>query len=112
MPYSPITDERIVEIALQTRLYRFQPTAGDPIVYEISEQQLLAFARALLLQSSAQSLEAMKAAVPWLSLLGDFIGNGVSVDKHNHGTPLGDMGRCDAMLKLRDAIDSLEASAV
>jgi hypothetical protein len=43
-----VTDEELIELSLDTKLYRFQPTAGDPIVYELSDQQLMAYARAVL----------------------------------------------------------------
>jgi hypothetical protein len=42
------TNEELIELSLDTKLYRFQPTAGDPIVYELSDQQLMAYARAVL----------------------------------------------------------------
>lgn len=42
------TDEELVQTAIDTRLYRFQATAGDPIQYEMTEQQIHAFARAVL----------------------------------------------------------------
>lgn len=42
------TDEELVQTAIDTRLYRFQATAGDPIQYEMTEQQIHAFARAIL----------------------------------------------------------------
>ncbi len=42
------TDEELIQLAIDTRLYRFQATAGDPIQYEMTEQQVHAFARAVL----------------------------------------------------------------
>ena len=42
------TDEELIQLAIDTRLYRFQATAGDPIQYETTEQQIHAFARAVL----------------------------------------------------------------
>ena len=42
------TDEQLIQLAIDTRLYRFQATAGDPVQYELTEQQLHAFARAVL----------------------------------------------------------------
>jgi len=47
-PPEPPTDEELLQTALDTRLYRFQATAGDPIQYELTEPQLFAFARAVL----------------------------------------------------------------
>jgi hypothetical protein len=49
-------------------------------------------------------IAALQGTLPWLSLLGDFIGNGVEVDKHSHGTPLGPLGRCDAILAVKTAL--------
>ena len=46
-PYWPTKGEAI-QLAMDTRLYRFQDTAGDPIQYEMTEAQLIAFARAVL----------------------------------------------------------------
>lgn len=42
------TDEELIQLAIDTRLYRFQATAGDPVQYEMTEQQIHAFARAVL----------------------------------------------------------------
>lgn len=42
------TDEELIQLAIDTRLYRFQATAGDPVQYEMTEQQVHAFARAVL----------------------------------------------------------------
>ena len=42
------TNEDLIQLAISTRLYRFQATAGDPIQYEMTEQQIHAFARAVL----------------------------------------------------------------
>jgi hypothetical protein len=42
------TDEKLIQLAIDTRLYRFQATAGDPVQYEMTEQQVHAFARAVL----------------------------------------------------------------
>jgi len=42
------TNEELIELSLDTKLYRFQPTAGDPSGYELSDQQLMAYARAVL----------------------------------------------------------------
>jgi hypothetical protein len=42
------TDEELNQLAIDTRLYRFQATAGDPVQYEMTEQQVHAFARAAL----------------------------------------------------------------
>jgi hypothetical protein len=42
------TDEELIQLAIDTRLYRFQATAGDPIQYEMTEPQVHAFARAVL----------------------------------------------------------------
>jgi hypothetical protein len=46
-PYWPTKGE-VIQLAMDTRLYRFQATAGDPIQYEMTEAQLIAFARAAL----------------------------------------------------------------
>jgi hypothetical protein len=46
-PQGP-TEEELIQLAIDTRLYRFQATAGDPVQYEMSEQQVHAFARAVL----------------------------------------------------------------
>ena len=46
-PQEP-TNEELIQLAVDTRLYRFQATAGDPIQYEMTEQQIHAFARAVL----------------------------------------------------------------
>jgi len=46
-PQGP-SDEDLIQLAIDTRLYRFQATAGDPIQYEMTEQQIHAFARAVL----------------------------------------------------------------
>ena len=46
-PVGP-TDEELIQLAIDTRLYRFQATAGDPIQYEMTEQQIHAFARTVL----------------------------------------------------------------
>ena len=42
------TNEELIQLAIDTRLYRFQATAGDPVQYEMTEQQVHAFARAVL----------------------------------------------------------------
>jgi hypothetical protein len=42
------SDEELMQLAMDTRLYRFQATAGDPVQYEMTEQQVHAFARAVL----------------------------------------------------------------
>ena len=46
-PVAP-TDEELIQLAIDTRLYRFQATTGDPVQYEMTEQQVHAFARAVL----------------------------------------------------------------
>jgi len=46
-PYWPTKGE-VIQLAMDTRLYCFQATAGDPIQYEMTEAQLIAFARAVL----------------------------------------------------------------
>jgi hypothetical protein len=51
---------------------------------------------------------ALRGALPWLSLLGDFIGNGVMIDRMNHGTPLGPTGRCDAIGAIHAALEPLD----
>ena len=48
LPPEPPTKGEILQIALDTRLFRFQATAGDPFQYELTEAQLFAFARAIL----------------------------------------------------------------
>ena len=45
---TPPTDEELIQLAIDTRLYRFQATAGDPVQYEMTEQQVHAYARAVL----------------------------------------------------------------
>jgi hypothetical protein len=42
------TDEQLKAKALEMRLFHFQPTAGDPVLYEITEGQLFAYARLVL----------------------------------------------------------------
>jgi hypothetical protein len=42
------SDEKLIQLAIDTRLYRFQATAGDFVQYEMTEQQIHAFARAVL----------------------------------------------------------------
>lgn len=42
------TREELIQLAIDTRLHRFQATAGDPVQYEMTEQQLHAFADAIL----------------------------------------------------------------
>jgi hypothetical protein len=42
------TYEELIQLAIDTRLYRFQATAGDPVQYEMTEQQVHAFALAVL----------------------------------------------------------------
>ena len=85
--------------------YDNDPESPRSVAYDVGRtvaelpepwQSLLAAAPALL--------AACEAALPWLSLLGDFIGNGVESDKHNHGTPIGPMGRCDAIGAIKNAI--------
>jgi hypothetical protein len=49
------TDEELIQLAIDTRLYRFQATAGDPVQYEMTEQQVHAFARAVLKRWGAPS---------------------------------------------------------
>jgi hypothetical protein len=56
--------------------------------------------------AQAETIAAMREALAWLSLLGDHIGNGVTEDRHKHGVPLGPMGRCNAISRLRDAIEA------
>jgi len=46
-PYWPTKGE-VIQLAMDTRLCHFQATAGDPIQYEMTEAQLIAFARAVL----------------------------------------------------------------
>lgn len=48
----------------------------------------------------ADLVEACKAALPYMVRLGDFIGNGEG-DKP--------MGRCNAILAMKDAIEKVEA---
>ena len=43
-----VSDEQLLQTAMDTRLYRFQATAGDPIQYELTEAQIFAFARAVI----------------------------------------------------------------
>ena len=42
------SDEDLLQVAIDTRLYRFQATAGDPVQYELTEAQINAYARAVL----------------------------------------------------------------
>jgi len=42
------SNEELLQLAIDTRLYRFQATAGDPVQYEMTEQQVFAYARAVL----------------------------------------------------------------
>lgn len=53
-----------------------------------------------------ETIAAMREALAWLSLLGDTIGNGVTEDRHGHGVPLGPMGRCETIGRLRAAIEA------
>lgn len=55
--------------------------------------------------------EALRGALPWLCLLGDYIGNGVKETDDKIGrsyrvqlTPLGPEGRCDAIGKIHEAL--------
>jgi hypothetical protein len=47
----------LIQLAIDTRLYRFQATAGDPIQYEMTEQQIHAFARAVLARWGRPAIE-------------------------------------------------------
>jgi hypothetical protein len=47
------TDEELLQLAIDTRLYRFQATAGDPIQYEMTEQQVRAYGRAVWARAQA-----------------------------------------------------------
>ena len=47
MTYWPTKGE-MIQLAIDTRLHRFQATAGDPVQYEMTEEQLVAFARTVL----------------------------------------------------------------
>jgi hypothetical protein len=42
------TDDQLLRLAIDTRLYRFQATAGNPVQYELTEAQVFAYARAIL----------------------------------------------------------------
>ena len=42
------SDEDLLQVAINTRLCRFQATAGDPVQYELTEAQINAYARAVL----------------------------------------------------------------
>ena len=55
-PQGP-SDEDLIQLAIDTRLYRFQATAGDPIQYEMTEQQIHAFARAALARWGRPAIE-------------------------------------------------------
>jgi hypothetical protein len=55
-PQGP-TDEKLIQLAIDTRLYRFQATAGDPVQYEMTEQQVHAFARAVLARWGRPAIE-------------------------------------------------------
>jgi hypothetical protein len=49
-----------------------------------------------LMGASPELAAALAGALPWLILLGDFIGNGTKANPE---------GRCDAILAARDALD-------
>jgi hypothetical protein len=51
------TNKELIQLAIDTRLYRFQATAGDSIQYEMTEQQVHAFARAALSRCGRQTIE-------------------------------------------------------
>jgi hypothetical protein len=51
------SDEDLIQLAIDTRLYRFQATAGDPIQYEMTEQQIHAFARAAMARWGRPTIE-------------------------------------------------------
>jgi hypothetical protein len=55
-PQGP-SGEDLIQLAIDTRLYRFQATAGDPIQYEMTEQQIHAFARAVLARFGRRAIE-------------------------------------------------------
>jgi hypothetical protein len=55
-----------------------------------------------------ETIETMREALAWLCLLGDHIGNGITEDRHGHGVPLGPMGRCQTIGRLRAAIEAEE----
>jgi len=56
------TDEELIQLAIDTRLYRFQATAGDPIQYEMTEQQVHAFARVVLARWGRSTIEPVPVA--------------------------------------------------
>jgi hypothetical protein len=60
-PQGP-SDEDLIQLAIDTRLYRFQATAGDPIQYEMTEQQIHAFARAVLARFGRPTIEPVAVA--------------------------------------------------
>ena len=53
------TDEELIQLAIDTRLYRFQATAGDPVQYEMTERQVHAFARAVLARWGRPAIESV-----------------------------------------------------
>jgi hypothetical protein len=60
------TDEELIQLAIDTRLHRFQATAGDPIQYEMTEQQVHAFARAVLARYARPTIEPVPVSErPW-----------------------------------------------
>ncbi len=61
---------------------------------------------------SRDLINAAKGALPWLSMLGDYIGNGVIEDRNKHGVLIGENGRCDTILALKEAIKSAEHELV
>ena len=63
-PQGPTNDE-LIQLAIDTRLYRFQATAGDPVQYEMTEQQVHAFARAVLARWGRPAIEPVPVSERW-----------------------------------------------
>jgi len=66
-----------------------------------------------LIAAAGDLRDAVRDLLPWLSLLGDFIGNGTTdrKDHDRHGVPLGDDERCRAILRARRAVNLAEGVA-
>jgi hypothetical protein len=62
-PVAP-SNEALIQLAIDTRLYRFQATAGDPVQYEMTEQQVHAFARAVLARWGTPAINTREAEGP------------------------------------------------
>jgi hypothetical protein len=92
----------------------------DPEFYLIRnrrDNRLLAKAwrrdEAQIISAALDLRDAVRELLPWMSLLGDYIGNGTMVrkDHERHGVPLGDDERCRAILRARQALNLSEGIA-